>query len=127
MDMDLFSGVVHELVVCTTEYFPVTREGGMWDDEVACRITIGVSYFGVMDTDAIGRGGLGINWSTIYQRRGMRDNFVTSTTSSYAPCPSGMKWGLINELNLNHSHSLFVSFGKVSVTVPISVLHTSPG
>ena len=61
MNANLFSGVVHELVVCTTEYFPVTRKRGMRDDEIACRITISTSYFGVMNTDAVSRGGLGFD------------------------------------------------------------------
>ena len=64
MDANLFSGVVHQLVVCTAEYFPVTGEGGMRDDEVTRRITISISNFGVMDTGAISRGGLGVNRST---------------------------------------------------------------
>ena len=39
-----------------------------------------------------------------------------------------MKWGLIDGLNLNHSHhSLFISFGNVSVTVPVSELDTRSG
>ena len=70
---NFFSGVVHELVVYTTQYFPVTREGRMRDDEVTGRITISISYFGVMDTGAISRGGLGFDLSTISQRRGVRN------------------------------------------------------
>ena len=58
---NLFPGIVHELIICTTEYFPVTREGGMWDDEIARRITISVSYLGVTDAGAISRSGLGAN------------------------------------------------------------------
>ena len=61
MDMNLFSGVVHELIVCTTEYFPVTRKGRVRDDEVTGGVTIGISNFGVMDTGAISRGGLCVN------------------------------------------------------------------
>lgn len=53
--MNLFSGIMHELVVCTAKYFPISREGGMRDDKITRRITISISYFGVMNTDAIGR------------------------------------------------------------------------
>ena len=34
MGTNLLSGVVHQLVVCATEYFPVTRERRMWDEKV---------------------------------------------------------------------------------------------
>ena len=59
-DMNLFSCIVHELVVCATEYFPVAREGGMRDDEVTRRVAIGISYFGVVDADPVSRRGLGV-------------------------------------------------------------------
>ena len=83
MDMYLFSCIVHELVVRTAEYFPVARKGGMRDDEVTGRITIGVSYFGVMDTCTIGRGGLDVNKSTTRQM-GVQNGIIyhTSTTTS---------------------------------------------
>ena len=58
--MNLFSCIVHELVVCATEYFPVAREGGMRDDEVTRRVAIGISYFGVVDADPVSRRGLGV-------------------------------------------------------------------
>ena len=35
MGTNLLSGVVHQLIVCATEYFPVTRECGMRDEKVA--------------------------------------------------------------------------------------------
>lgn len=63
--MNLFPSVVHQLIVRTTEYFPVTREGRMRYDEVTRRITISISYFGVMDTGTISRGGLGADKSII--------------------------------------------------------------
>lgn len=61
--MNLFSCIVHELVVRTTEYFPVTREGGVWDDEVTCRVAIGVSYLSVVDADPVSLRGLGVQKS----------------------------------------------------------------
>ena len=54
---------MHKLVVCTAKYFPVTREGGVRNDEVARRIAISISYFGVVDTQLVSRRGLGAHKS----------------------------------------------------------------
>jgi len=64
MDTNLFSRVVHELVVRTTKYFPVAWEGGMRYDEVTRRVAISVSYFGIVDADPVCRRGLGVYMST---------------------------------------------------------------
>ena len=97
----------------------------MRDDKVTRRVTINVSYFGIGNAHSISRRGLGLQMSAIHLEVAGQHSVEhrdTSITNSYAPYPSGTKCGLIDELNLNHSHSLFVSFGKVSVTVPTSVL-----
>jgi len=53
MDSNLLSRAVHELIVCTTEHLPVTREGGMGDEEVVGRVAISIPYFRVVDTDPV--------------------------------------------------------------------------
>ena len=63
MGPNLLSRVVHELVVCAAKYFPVTRECRMWDDKVTRRVTIGISYFGVVDADLVSGRGLGVHVS----------------------------------------------------------------
>ena len=65
---NLFPRVVHELVICASEYLPVTREGWMRDDEVTRRVAVCISYFGVVDTDPVSRRGLGTHKSTIDPR-----------------------------------------------------------
>lgn len=65
---NLLSRVVHELVVRTTEYLPVTREGGVRDDEVATRIAISIPYFRVMNTNAVSRRRLGLHTSTVHPK-----------------------------------------------------------
>jgi len=130
MDTNLFSRVVHELVVCTTKHFPVTGEGRMWDEEVSHRVAISIPYFGVGNRDTVCWGGLGIRTSAIYPKTTTQRSVKqhrTSTTTSYVPCPSGMKCVLIDGLSLNHSHSLLISFGKVSMILPTSVLDIGPG
>jgi len=59
MNTDLLSHIVHELVVCTTKYFPVTGEGRMRDEEVARRVSISIPHFSVVDADTMSWGGLG--------------------------------------------------------------------
>lgn len=49
MDTNLLSCIVGELVVCTAKYLPVTGEGRVRSDEVACRVAISISYFSVVD------------------------------------------------------------------------------
>jgi len=34
-DANLLSRVVDKLVICTAEYFPITRGYWVWDDEIA--------------------------------------------------------------------------------------------
>ena len=68
MNTDLLSRVVHELVVCTTKYFPVTGEGRMRDEEVARRVSISIPYFSVVDADTTSRGGLGVHMSAIHPK-----------------------------------------------------------
>lgn len=68
METDLLPRVVHELVICTAEYFPETRECGMWDDKVACCVTICISYFGVVNADPVSGRGLGANMSKPLRR-----------------------------------------------------------
>ena len=96
MDTNLLSRVVHELVVCTTEYFPVAREGGMRCDEVARRVAISTSYFGIVDADPVSRCGLGVYVSTTHPKMTVWrcvEYHHTSTTNSYAPCPSRLdRW-----------------------------------
>ena len=53
--MNLFSRVVHELIICTSVHFPVTRKSGVRDDKVTRRVAISVSDFGVMDGGPIRR------------------------------------------------------------------------
>ena len=68
IDANLLSSVVHELVVCTAEYFPIARKGGMWDDKVIRRVAISISYLGIVDTDSVSRRGLGGRMSTTHPR-----------------------------------------------------------
>lgn len=84
VNTDPLSGIVHKLVVCTTKYFPVTRESGMRDDEVARRVAISTSYFGVMNARPVSRRGLGINVSKIHLMMTGHHNTErhTSTTNS---------------------------------------------
>ena len=65
-DINLFSRIMHELVVCATEYFPVTRKDGMRNDEVARRAAIIISYFSVVGADPVSRRGLGVQKSKIF-------------------------------------------------------------
>ena len=60
VDMNLFSHVVDELVICTTDYLPVAGKSGMRDDEVTRGVAIGVTYFGVVDTDPMSCRGLSV-------------------------------------------------------------------
>lgn len=53
VNTNLFSCIVHELVVCTAEYLPITRKGWVRDDEVVRRIAISISYLCVMDADPV--------------------------------------------------------------------------
>ena len=53
MDTNLLSCVMHELIVRTTEYSPVTGECWMGDDEVARSVGISISYSRVMNTDSV--------------------------------------------------------------------------
>jgi hypothetical protein len=76
MGMNLFSRVMHQLIVCAAKYFPVPGEGRVRDDEVARRIAISTSYFCVVDADSISRRGLGINGLEDERRR-------TERTQSY--------------------------------------------
>jgi len=66
VDTNLLSCIVHELVVRATEYFPVSWEGGMWNEEVARRVTISISYFYVVDAHPVSRRGLDLFTSAIY-------------------------------------------------------------
>ena len=84
VDTNPLSGIMHKLIVCTAKYFPVTRESGMRDDEVARRVTISTSYFGVMNARPVSRRGLGINVSKIHLKMTGHCNAEchTSTTNS---------------------------------------------
>ena len=81
MDTNLLSSVVHELVICATKYFPVTGEGGMWDDEVARRVAIGVSYFSVVDAHWVSRRGLSLYVLKIHLEMAGHYNMGRSHTS----------------------------------------------
>jgi len=93
MDTNFLSRVVGELVVCTTKYLPVTGEGRVRGDEIACRVTISISYFSVVDGGPISRRRLNAHRSTVHPGMIAQQcvEHRTSTTNSYAPCPSGMK------------------------------------
>ena len=85
MNANLLSRIVHELVVCTTEYSPEARKGRMWDDEVTCRVTISVSYLGVVDADPVSRRGLDVRMSAIHPKTTTWrciEQHRTSTTNS---------------------------------------------
>ena len=85
MDTNLLSRVMYELVVCTTKYLPVTGEGRVWDDEVACRVTISIPYFCVVNADPIGRCGLDVYTSTTHPGMAVQqrvEQHHTSITSS---------------------------------------------
>jgi len=65
METNLLPRVVHELVICATDYLPVTRESWMRDDKVARRVAVRTSYFSVVDADPMSWRGLGVHKSTI--------------------------------------------------------------
>jgi len=66
MDTNLLSRVVDDLVVCTAEHLPVTGEGRMRGDEIACRVAISISYFSVVDGGPISRRRLNAHRSTAH-------------------------------------------------------------
>ena len=65
MNTDLLPRAVHDLVVCTTEYSPVTGEGRMRDDEVTRQVAVGIPYFYVVDAGTVSWRGLFARTSTI--------------------------------------------------------------
>ena len=130
-DMNLFSRIMHELVVCATEYFPVTREGGMRNDEVARRAAIIISYFSVVGADPVSRRGTGCTKvKNLFKDGGVG----VCEDASYLDYHLVGSMSVRKEVRFNQRAELeplppsFVPFGNVSVTVPISVLSTSiPG
>ena len=85
MDTNLLSSVMDELVICTAKYFPVTGEGRVWDDEVACRVAISISYFCVVDADPISRRRLDVCTSTTHPQMTTQqrvEQHCTSITNS---------------------------------------------
>jgi hypothetical protein len=81
MDTNILSRVVYKLVVCTTEYLPVTREGGVRDKEVTSGIAISVSYFGVGNAGPVSGRELGVYMSIIHPKLAAWKSMKTHHTS----------------------------------------------
>jgi len=85
MDTNLLSRVVDELVVCTAKYLPVTGESRVRGDKVACRVTISISYFSVVDGGPISWGRLNAHRSIAHPGMAAQqcmEQHRTSTTNS---------------------------------------------
>ena len=81
MDTNILSRVVYDLVVCTTEDLPVTREGGVRDKEVTSGIAISISYFGVGNAGPVSGRELGVCVSIIHPKLGAWKSVETHRTS----------------------------------------------